>query len=131
VAVAARREVFDNPAPRRTRALLGRPCADRRGAAAMNDAGDWVVDLFGLAVTAGVPVYLALQVWLPWRFAGGWRKAALAPLWPMGAVLAWTLFAFIDGSNLFPLVLIFTAPFAALYLLALLVLHWFRRGPAQ
>jgi hypothetical protein len=74
---------------------------------------DWVA----IAMMWAVPGYFVLQGWLVWRLRGGWRKAATAPLWPMGAVLLYTLYAFLDGSNIFPLVLIFTAPLASLYLL--------------
>jgi hypothetical protein len=35
----------------------------------------------------------------------------------MGAVLLYTVYALIDGSNIFPLVLIFSAPLAFFYLL--------------
>jgi hypothetical protein len=74
---------------------------------------DWVV----VAMMWCVPGYFVLQGWMVWRLYGGWRKAAAAPLWPMGAVLLYTVYALIDGSNIFPLVLIFSAPLAFFYLL--------------
>ena len=99
--------------------------------AARSRGDQWVGGPLGtLMLTAArgmmmaVPLYFVLQAWLLWRLHGGWRKAAAAPLWPMGLVLAYTVCAFLDGSNIFPLVLIFTAPLAFLYLLALLTLHW-------
>lgn len=67
-----------------------------------------------------VPGYFAVQGWVLCRLHDSWRKPALLPLWPMGAVLAYTVYACLDGSNLFPLVLIFTAPIAFLYLVVLL-----------
>jgi hypothetical protein len=47
----------------------------------------------------------------------------------MALVLLYTVVAFRAGSNLFPLVLIFTSPLALLYLLVVLFLRW-RRRPA-
>jgi hypothetical protein len=93
----------------------------------MESAEGLVADLVGFGITAGVPLYFVLQAWLLWRLRGGWRGAAAIPLLPMAAVLAYTFYAFLDGSNLFPLVLIFTAPIAALYLLAIMALRRLRR----
>jgi hypothetical protein len=67
--------------------------------------------------------YLVAQVSTLRRFQGRWRVAALAPIVPMAIVLVYTLSAFRAGSNLFPLVLIFTSPIAFLYLMVLVVLR--------
>jgi hypothetical protein len=67
--------------------------------------------------------YLVAQVVALRRFQGGWFMAALVPLAPMAVVLVYTLSAFLAGSNLFPLVLIFTSPIAFLYLMGLVVLR--------
>jgi len=67
--------------------------------------------------------YLVAQIVTLRRFQGGWWVAALAPLVPMAIVLVYTVSAFRAGSNLFPLVLIFTSPIAFLYLMALVALR--------
>ena len=80
------------------------------------------MDLLGLFVMLGVPGYFGLQAWLLYSLRGGWLWAAAVPLAPMAAVVIYTVYAFNRGSNLFPLVLIFTAPLAFAYLLAVLIL---------
>jgi hypothetical protein len=75
------------------------------------------------------PGYLVLQALALWRLRGGWRLAAAIPAVPMALVLAYTVVAFRAGSNLSPLVLIFTIPLALLYLLIVLLLRW-KRQPA-
>jgi hypothetical protein len=77
----------------------------------------------GLVIMVGVPGYFVLQAWLVYTLRGGWLVAASVPLLPMAAVVVYTLFAFSKGSNLFPLVLIFTAPIAFIYLLVVLGLR--------
>ncbi|MGH7165332.1 MAG: hypothetical protein ACREIS_07400 [Nitrospiraceae bacterium] len=79
----------------------------------------WEGALFFAAIWAG-PFYLVLQVVLLRRFRGGWRLAAAVPAVPMTGVLTYTVYAYQAGSNLFPLILIFTGPFALLYLLGLM-----------
>jgi len=83
-----------------------------------------IMDMVAMVVMWTVPGYFVLQGWLLWSLSGGWRTAAAAPLLPMGAVLVYTVYAFLDGSNIFPLVLIFTAPIAFLYLAIIVVLRW-------
>jgi hypothetical protein len=76
-----------------------------------------------------VPGYFVLQGWMLARYRDGWRKAALVPLALMIPLAAYTLFALLAGSNLWPLALIFLTPLAFLYLLALWLLRqWRRRG---
>lgn len=99
-------------------------------AATMNSPLMLLMDTVAMVMMWTVPGYFVLQGWLMWRLRGGWRQAAAAPLWPMGAVLAYTAYAFLDGSNIFPLVLIFTAPMAFLYLTIIAGLRWLSRRPA-
>jgi hypothetical protein len=84
-----------------------------------SDAWDWVILLMGWAV----PAYFILQGLLWWRWHGGWRRAALVPLWGAVPVVAYTLFALFMGSNLWPLVMLFTLPLGFAYLVALIVLR--------
>jgi hypothetical protein len=76
-----------------------------------------------LVMLAGwsIPGYFVLQIVLYRRWHGGWRKAALVPLVGTVPITAYTLFALLKGSNLWPLVMLFTLPFAFLYLLALVI----------
>jgi hypothetical protein len=83
-----------------------------------NDGG-WML-LFMLAGWS-IPGYFILQVALYYRWRDGWRKAALLPLLATVPITAYTLFAFAKGSNLWPLVMLFTVPFAFIYLVALML----------
>jgi hypothetical protein len=87
------------------------------------------MEVLGLVVMVGVPGYFVLQVWLLYCLRGGWLYAAAFPLIPMAAVVAYTVHAFNKGSNLFPLVLIFTAPLAFIYLLIVFVLSRLSQNP--
>lgn len=78
--------------------------------------------LLGSAVMAVFPLYLILQLVLPWRWRGGWRIAALVPLLALVPALIHAGIALAMGSNLWPIFVIFTAPLGFLYLLVLIVL---------
>jgi len=80
----------------------------------------WETALF-LALVWSPVGYAVAQVFALWRLRAGWRLAAAIPLVPMGAVVLYTIWAYSRGSNLFPLMLIFTSPLALLYLLVLIV----------
>lgn len=79
-------------------------------------------DPIGLVIMLGVPGYVVLQWILARRWKGGWRIAALAPLVIMIPVLGHALLALAAQSNLWPIFVIFTAPVAFAYLVALIVL---------
>lgn len=74
-----------------------------------------------------VPGYFLLQAVLTYRTAGGWRKATVAPAVIMVPILAYTVLAFAAQSNLWPLLLLLTAPLAFLYLVVLSVILLVRR----
>ena len=61
-----------------------------------------------------VPAYFLLQAALSFRTSGGWRKATLVPAVIMAPVAAITVLAFAVQSNLWPLLLILTAPLACI-----------------
>lgn len=83
--------------------------------------------LIGGAMMLAVPGYLLLQ-WLSMRSLGGrWKIAAAVPLAVMVPIGAFTMFALAAGSNLWPLLLIFTAPVGCFYLGTLLIAHMLRR----
>jgi hypothetical protein len=99
-------------------------------AQAAGQAGEEGVDYLTVLLMLmfwSVPGYIALQVYTLARYRDGWRKAALVPLVLMVPLIAYTLFALIAGSNLWPLMLIFLTPVAFLYLAGLLLLRFSRR----
>lgn len=78
----------------------------------------------GLIINVGfvaAAAYIPLQLFTLLKWAGGWRWLALAPLIVMVPVIAWSVMGLAQESNLWPLLLIFASPFAALYLVILLV----------
>jgi hypothetical protein len=79
-----------------------------------------------IVMIGGIPGYFALQILLAKRYRGGWRIAALIPLVFTVPLLGYTAYAFAQESNLWPLMLLFYAPFAAIYLLILLGIHGIR-----
>lgn len=84
--------------------------------------GDQVIDsgLDVLVMLAGwsIPGYFILQIYLFVRSRGGWRTAVALPLLGTVPLIAYTLYALIAGSNLWPLVMLFLMPFAFVYLAA-------------
>jgi hypothetical protein len=79
--------------------------------------------LLGLIAFAAVPAYPVLQIMALRRLKGGWWYAAAAPLLAMLPILAFTLFALLQKSNLWPLLLILASPVASLYLLVTIGLY--------
>ncbi|MFZ0738774.1 MAG: hypothetical protein WA002_01220 [Candidatus Acidiferrales bacterium] len=88
-------------------------------AANMNRPVQWRTSAIFLVVMLSIPTYFILQIVLLWRMHDGWRKVVAIPVVPMAIVVAYTIYAYLDGSNLFPLVLIFTSPVALIYLLVI------------
>jgi hypothetical protein len=74
-----------------------------------------------------VPGYFLLQAALTFCTSGRWRKASLAPAVIMVPILAFTVLAFAAQSNLWPLLLILSAPLAFLYLVMLGMVLLLRR----
>jgi len=69
------------------------------------------------------PAYVMVQVVAVWRLRSGWRWASLVPLLPMIFVVAATVKAYNQQSNLWPLLLLFSSPVALLYVLAIFGLN--------
>ncbi len=99
-------------------------------AAHMKQPVPLMASLIFLLVVWSIPAYFVLQIVLLWRLRDGWRRAVALPVIPMLAAVAYTIYAYKDGSNLFPLVLIFTAPIALIYLLIVLTVRRLDRSPA-
>jgi hypothetical protein len=93
-------------------------------AAQQSDADGWWTLLIML-MGWSVPGYFILQYLLYRRWQGGWRKLALLPLAGAVPIVAYTLFALAMGSNIWPLVMLFTLPLAFLYLVALVIMKRF------
>ena len=99
------------------------PGQRERMAAALSEAGEeggfHPVDLIFLSV----PGYFLLQAALTFWTSGGWRKASLVPAVVMVPILAYTVLAFAAQSNLWPVLLLLSAPLAFLYLVVLSMVH--------
>jgi hypothetical protein len=89
---------------------------------------------FGAALIAIMPMtviaFLLLQTIALWKWRGTWRIAALASAIPMAIVLIYTIVAAAAGSNLFPLVLLFSSPPALIYLLVMFAVKRLWSRPA-
>lgn len=72
--------------------------------------------LLGLITGLGIPGYFVLQFLFGMRWSGGWRLAALVPLLVMVPATIHASLALAAGSNLWPILVIFTAPLGFLYL---------------
>lgn len=75
-------------------------------------------DLLALAVMFSLPGYGVLQWHAARNWRGGWRIAALAPLAIMAPLVIHAALAYMAQSNLWPLLVILTAPLAFGYLIA-------------
>lgn len=75
------------------------------------------------AAAYGVAKYPSLLYRSVKDMRGGWRIAALLPLLVVIPVTAVTVVGLWQGSNLWPILLIFAAPFLFLYQAALIFLH--------
>lgn len=103
----------------------------RLSSAAASSAGSssgMVGTVLGLAMMAGLPLYVAAQIGAPILLRGRWRMAALMPLLAVVPAAVHAVLAFMAGSDLWPLVILFTAPLAFLYLCGLFVLWLVMRG---
>lgn len=80
-----------------------------------SDTGGWVLVALPLAMLT-IPGYFVLQIVMWRRWNGMWRWLALVPLVVTIPVTLHALLALAAGANLWPLVMIFTLPFAFAYL---------------
>jgi hypothetical protein len=69
------------------------------------------------------PAYVIAQIAAIVFLRRGWRWASLVPVPPMIFVVAATVKAYSDQSNLWPLLLLFSSPVALLYVLAIFGLN--------
>lgn len=84
--------------------------------------------LMFVGIWGGLLLYPVLQ-WKTLRnYKGGWYFLAAIPVVPMGIVLIITLVSIIQGSNLWPIAIIFVAPPALLYLVVIMLAHKLRES---
>jgi hypothetical protein len=108
----------------------GKKQTQAQAEASYNSPIKQLTDLVAEAMMLAVPGYFLLQIVLLWRLRGSWRKAAAAPLLPMGVVIAYVVYAVLDGSNIAPVVLVLTAPPALIYLAIIAWLSGMGNRPA-
>ena len=83
----------------------------------------FVDTLIPLGIWGGLLLYPPLQ-FVAWRrLRGRWRTFAALPATAMIPVLILTALGWFKQSNLWPILLIFVAPPALLYLIVLMILH--------
>lgn len=88
------------------------------------NGGGWILVALPLAMLA-IPGYFGLQIVAWRRWSGTWRIVALAPLFVTIPVTLHALIALAAGSNLWPLLMIFTLPFAFAYLAVVGLVRFF------
>lgn len=77
-----------------------------------------------LLLMAGVPGYFFLQPAALRSWQGRWRVAAWAPVVLIALSLPISLYSLAQGSNLWPLTLVFSALIGSLYLGVLWAIQW-------
>ena len=90
--------------------------------------GDMDILIGGLIILVGfisAVAYVPLQIYTARKWRGGWRIAAFVPLLLMLPVCVFTAIALVQESNLWPILLIFAAPFGTAYLILLSVIRRF------
>lgn len=83
--------------------------------------------LFGMLIVASVPAYFVVQALALFSLGGSWRVASMLPLLAVGPAVLFSLYALQQGSNLWPLTIIFTAPLGLAYLAALFGVRLFKK----
>lgn len=76
-----------------------------------------VLQLYAIAIIELFPLYLILQIWFGYAWAGRWRIAAFVPLIGLILLLVGGVVEYSKGSNLWPLLIIFFAPLGLIYFL--------------
>jgi hypothetical protein len=82
----------------------------------------------GLIITVGflsAVAYVPLQIYSGLKWRGGWRIAALLPLFLMVPVFVITGISLAEESNLWPIIMIFASPFGTAYLIILFIIRLF------
>lgn len=96
---------------------------------------EWIRDLY---LSMSIPVmfwsfvlYVALQIVAVVMLRGVWRVASLIPAVPMALVFLATVVGLFQGSNLWPILMLFTGPPALLYVVVLLGVFAIKQGLAR
>ena len=86
----------------------------------MNETLQMILGATLIALGFGAAIaYPPLQYWALRQMRGVWWVLGLVPLAVMVVVVLFTARGLVEGANLWPLLLIFTAPLATAYLLVL------------
>lgn len=126
-------------APRHERAAWAAALSDRQqamtssamaAAMAETDGSGGLGSFLVALAAASIPAYVCLQLFMVFRYSGGWRVAAGLPLVGMIPLALYTLAALAMGSNLWPLMMLFLTPPAFLYLVGLLIVRLLSRAVA-
>jgi hypothetical protein len=88
-----------------------------------SDPDLWEIVL-GSIIAMMLPGYIVLQIVTAVWFRDRWLIASLLPLVVFIPLLVQALYALSAGSNLWPLFMIFFAPFGCLYLVILIVARY-------
>jgi hypothetical protein len=80
--------------------------------------GNLIVDLFNIALLA----YVIMQIYALVKMRGRYRKLAMIPLLMFALVIAYIIGAVYLGSNIAPVIVIFVAPIAFMYMLILMIM---------
>jgi hypothetical protein len=96
-----------------------------RASASGNTGGFDMLDILIPLMAWAIPLYFFLQIYMLKQYEGAWRKAALAPLLVMLPLLGYTGIALFAKSNLWPLMMLFSTPVLALYLIGVLACRYF------
>ena len=110
--------------------LSDRQQAMASAAMSETDRSDGIASFFMAFAAASIPGYVCLQLFMLFRYSGGWRVAAGLPLVGMIPLALYTLAALAMGSNLWPLMMLFLTPPAFLYLVGLLIVRLLVRSLA-
>jgi hypothetical protein len=83
---------------------------------------DWLI---GELVMLAVPAYFFMQLLMAVRYRGHWLMFSVVPLLFMVPLAVHAGVAFVAGSSMWPVLLIFASPVAFAYLLALSIVKAF------
>ncbi|MPY74750.1 MAG: hypothetical protein GEU87_10850 [Alphaproteobacteria bacterium] len=122
-------------APRHERAAWAAELNDRQqamtsSAMTTTDGSGGLGSFLVALAAASIPAYVCLQIFMVFRYSGGWRVAAGLPLVVMIPLALYTLAALAMGSSLWPLMMLLLTPPAFLYLVGLLIVRLLSRAVA-
>lgn len=82
-----------------------------------------VADIFMAATPIALIGGVVLQIVALRNFTGGWRVAALVPVWTMGAAVAVAVLGVLAGSDLAPIWVVLALPLCFLWVFGMWILR--------